>query len=94
MSLIDGDIRKIGCIEIPDRIFLYAQDGFLLLVKPRWKILIEPLQIVYSRLGVDLLSIGGDERRMDLLSSSDLMVVFFYERAFQFRHLNGNEIYI
>ena len=35
MSLIDGDIGMIGCIKIPDRIFLYAQDGFLLLIKPR-----------------------------------------------------------
>jgi hypothetical protein len=73
---------------------LNAQDGFLLLVEPRGKILIESLQIVDSCLGVNLFGIGGDERGPNFLASEYLLVVVFYKRAFQLRHLNPNEIYI
>lgn len=65
-----------------------SEDGFLLLVESERKIFIEAFEVVDAGFGVDLLGIGGNQRRTNFLSALNLLIIFFDEGAFELRHLN------
>ena len=64
------------------------EDGFFLAVQAKREVLVEALEVVDASLGVDLLSVGGDQWRSDLLTAQGLMVILIDHRALKLAHSN------